>query len=722
MNIIIALCLIYMILLVVLTAVKIFVLNREERYNYLANFKKGKFVLLYLVAIPLFYIGISYAGNSVASSIFKSITSVVEIVFLKFEYSSVTALMKDNLFYRITIYTCFSLALINALVFTISVLGQRIQNYFRKIKVSLLSKRVYVIVGYNEKNISIIKSINKKKCDVLLLAETEHVVRKFCYVEKIAHSHLYKNDSLERKMHKFFKNYNSKEVIVVINTEDDMINLIHTKEIATIINREGLSQRSIENTSGLTCYSFGIPQNASTFLHITEKTNGAVHYVNKYLLRSLDFVDKYPLTEFMTEEQIDYKTATIKKDVELNVVMIGFGQTCQQLFLTSVANNQFGTLIDGKYVEKPVNYYIYDKRDSRNDKILNHNYCRFDNELDNETEYLDLPSKPAREKFFILDINDIQFYNSIKKNLSPSLGNRSYSYIIVSYGSDMENIDFAEKIVAKLKEWGLFNTTKVFVKIRNGTLSKNVLQGELAKESGYILFGNEEEIVYNIEQIISEKKEIMARDRHLSYSIKAGMSEEDETKAREKALNLWLSQSQVQRESNIYSCLSIRMKLHLLGFDYAPEDCALPSANEEFLKIYQAGDPIIYSMTDQKVKGKQAIVYTNNYVEGSIRQHFAILEHQRWNAYMITCGYIPSTIEQIKAGDSKNTSLRRHGNITTFDGLIKYREIVAKINNCSEEDTDVIRYDYVIMDDLVWILTNIGQKIVERNKGEKKEA
>ena len=73
----------------------------------------------------------------------------------------------------------------------------------------------------------------------------------------------------------------------------------------------------------------------------------------------MDFIDKYPLTRFMTEDQIDYDTSLIHNDVDINVALIGFGKTNQQLFLTSVANNQFMTEENGEKVAKPVHYYSF---------------------------------------------------------------------------------------------------------------------------------------------------------------------------------------------------------------------------------------------------------------------------------------------------------------------------------------------------------------------------
>lgn len=89
---------------------------------------------------------------------------------------------------------------------------------------------------------------------------------------------------------------------------------------------------------------------------------------------------------------------------------------------------------------------------------------------------------------------------------------------------------------------------------------------------------------------------------------------------------------------------------------------------------------------------------------------------------MISKGMIPATIEQIKnekdekgkPTKGKNYRLRRHGNITTQEGLVKFRKIVARITSKSEEECDVIKYDYQIMDDAFWLLDKNGYKIVRK--------
>ena len=98
-----------------------------------------------------------------------------------------------------------------------------------------------------------------------------------------------------------------------------------------------------------------------------------------------------------------------------------------------------------------------------------------------------------------------------------------------------------------------------------------------------------------------------------------------------------------------------------------------------------------------------------------LRRNFADLEHARWNAFMCAAGFLPATIHEIKVLSKEERFIRRiHANITTREGLIRYRGIAAEISGMTEEDKDVIRYDYRLMDDVAWLLHGHGYKIVRK--------
>jgi hypothetical protein len=94
---------------------------------------------------------------------------------------------------------------------------------------------------------------------------------------------------------------------------------------------------------------------------------------------------------------------------------------------------------------------------------------------------------------------------------------------------------------------------------------------------------------------------------------------------------------------------------------------------------------------------------------------------------MLSRGMVPSTIElikhetavndkgEVKFTNGKSYDDRRHGNITTFEGLVEFRRIVAERDGKPEADADVIKYDYQLLDGVFWILTTAGYKIVKNS-------
>jgi hypothetical protein len=68
-----------------------------------------------------------------------------------------------------------------------------------------------------------------------------------------------------------------------------------------------------------------------------------------------------------------------------------------------------------------------------------------------------------------------------------------------------------------------------------------------------------------------------------------------------------------------------------------------------------------------------------------------------------------------KYTNGKNYELRRHGNLTTFEGLVEFRQMLAKRDGKREEEKDVIKYDYQLLDDAHWLLDAVGCKIVKRD-------
>ena len=179
--------------------------------------------------------------------------------------------------------------------------------------------------------------------------------------------------------------------------------------------------------------------------------------------------------------------------------------------------------------------------------------------------------------------------------------------------------------------------------------------------------------------------------------------------------------NQLQRESSLYCGLSLRSKLNLMGLDYCKKANASDKgmSNEEYLVHYAGDDQPDTKYYSLKANGKDIVHYALPYAV-SRRRSMAIHEHLRWNAFEISKGVIPATLDQIltekdkkgKYTNGKSDVLRRHGNLTTFDGLVQFRMLVAMRNQCSEDQADVIKYDYQLLDDAYWFLEKAGCKII----------
>ncbi len=727
-NIISAFCLAIMLLLVGTTVVKLIVLDRREKIKYLKNFKMGQFALIYPVAIPLYWMAAIEGGQKVFEGFLSAIESTLDLVVLSYNYDGVSALTESNVLFQSAIIACYILVTINALIFAFSFLGQRVVNFFRITAVRLFSKRINIIVGYDDNSEEIVQSVSKGDGDVLVFAEAlDERLRDDMSVYGRACVKVSFNKDIGEQIKKLFGNLSRRQINIIVNTADDASDLILVKQLSDLLLSQGLTVGAYDEDKGVNVFVFGEPENESAFVHFVEKTKGRVHYINKYKLIAMNFTEKYPMTAFMDAKHLDYDTATVRAETDINAVFIGFGKTNRQVFLTSVANNQFLTLDkSGNLIDKAVNYYIFDKNKPNEEKNLQHNYFRYDREkmsLKNSNDYLPLPADPAFVTFPKegVDINGEEFIKLVRAAVLPQeKGHIPYNYIVIGFGTDMENIDMASKMRVKVEEWGVLNDTKIFVKIRDAKLCNKVVKEEIFTDGAIIPFGVEAEVAYDYNQIIAEKMEKMAKMRHLAYAIEYAEThkKEDEklsvndlkAQAKEEWFQSW---RQIQRESNIYACLSIRMKLHLLGYDYVVGK-GDEKATQEFIAKYTARNPVDYE--EKEVNGKKVVRYTNATLEiPSLRYTYAVQEHQRWNSYMITGGFIPSSKTEIKAGNKgKNFAVRKHGNLTTFAGLKEFRKIVAETYGKTEEEADVIRYDYQLMDDLVWLLSTNGYGIVKK--------
>ncbi len=703
--------------------------KRPERIAFIRSFKKGKCAIIYITAIPLYCMGHMYSNEGFFQAFFSSVNEIIALVVLSYDTKSIDPLLAIDSLYRFTIYFTFILVGINAILFTLSLTNQYIWCAIQELKATFTRRDKLFLFGNNRENILIYssdKTHNKVIVDRMSDKDSENL-----YLNKISFVSAF---SMERYINKIFCRIKKidRQYVLVVNTGSDEKNMLLCRCIIDNINSTENKDRLFLN---LRVFVFGDPRYESIYTDIVSGASGCIHYVNKHQKIAIDFIDRYPFSKFMNETQIDYSTSLVRKGVDINVLMLGFGRNNQQIFLTSVANNQFLTDSENGPVLKPVKYHIFDKDMAENNKNLNHSYYRYKYECSDidKDKYLPLPALPAEEIYHHLDINNIDFYNKIRGIVTENT--KDINFVIISFGSDLENIDMAQKLVEKRAEWGIDNLV-VFVKV--SSLHK---EQTLLEENNCYFIANEKDIVFNIEKITDDKIFRMAQLRNEVYDLEYTITHEPDTvinaeylkKHHENSKRSWyMSKSQMERESSIYCCLSLRSKLNLMGLDYCDESIADKEAvtEQEYLNIYAKDDMPKIGAYDVTANGKPIVSYSLDF-KHSLRENMAIHEHQRWNSFMISKGMVPSSIDQIinekrgngKPTNGKNYAVRRHGNLTTFEGLVTFRKLLVQRQKEKQPDFDVIKgeaefdvikYDYQLLDDAYWLLKECGFKMIRK--------
>ena len=731
-NIVSGLCFAALLIEAIWVLLKIFISKRPDRIRYIRSFKVGKCAIIYVIALPIYVIGMVYASPTditfvtFLNILFDSIKSIVNLVVLRYDRESIALLMDVNLLYKITAYLSFFLVALNALLFTISLISQHMWVGRKTAAYMLNGKSTVYLFGNNEENKTIYRS--EKNRNKLIVAQLTKDECNDLYIENVLFSDVTKEEFKLDRIFKLIHRFN-RECIVIFNMGDDEENIRLCRYVVDKIKSTSQKERETLYRE-LKVFVFGDKKYEGIYSDIVSTADGCITYVNKHRAIAIDFIEKYPVTHFMNDDHIDYETSLIRPGVNVNYVLLGFGKTNQQIFLTSVANNQLITKSENSEDPKikQIKYYLLEKNGERSDKNLNHTYYRYRNEMRgaDPDNYLPLPDSPANEIFLTLDVTSNDFYNKIHEIVDNP---RDLNYIVVAFGSDLENIDMAQKLVEKRAEWEL-NNLVIFVKASKWRKEETFIDND-----NCFFIGNNEDAVYNIDRIYGDKIEKMTHARNASHTIEYDMSENPDIVVDDKYLedvaerveHEWYTRlSQIQRESNLYGILSLRSKLQMMGLDYCEKGTKgiTPLTAAEYIDIYAGDDPPIDSKL-APVLGKPIFSYGLEFPY-SRRRNLAVQEHLRWNSFMISKGFIPSTVGQIlnetvntngkpRYTDGKRFDLRRHGNLTTFDGLVSFRKMTATRDGAPEHAKDKIKYDYQLLDDAWWLLDRCGYVIYKRN-------
>lgn len=390
--------------------------------------------------------------------------------------------------------------------------------------------------------------------------------------------------------------------------------------------------------------------------------NSFVTCFNKYQNLAIDFVKEYPIS-YYTPRQFFNNNYSLKNDKKINIVFVGFGNVNLELFKMMAMNFNFAkqkTTKNGycKFKNEPINFYCYDNND---DKLCNDIFTKLDYEYFNDFKNTNLPEM---EKICNLHHQKINVYSSeIKQNIESIANENSYTYIIVSLKSDLENIAYAENLQGYLTNKPNF---KIFTRVK-----ESVFYNKQKTNRSVEYFGEEEKLYSH--DIITNKSLIK-----LAQSIKSAHAEKLSNDEEFKWHNLKL----IHQYSKIYLALSMFFKIGLMGYKLTPNNnlqskniCTIDSVIKNFSHI-----------PAEEMK-KNYMHYFNNKASNLM----AFVEHSRWNAHYYLSGYKPMGINEFAPKDNNAIGnlktfgvVKKHSSLTSYDGLdvlFKYIYLMQKYGN-----------------------------------------
>ncbi len=377
------------------------------------------------------------------------------------------------------------------------------------------------------------------------------------------------------------------------------------------------------------------------------------HVFKESELIAYDFIDKHPTALAPSIRNIiDYKIAKLRKEIKFKILLLGFGGLGKKLLSYIVENSQF--LMDNQpQFKSPLYVDIFDKQGETFDiyKALRIDAC--------------LKYNLTFEK---CDIFSSDFLNKINNKLCE------YDRIIISLGDDTLNMEAFDLICKLRKIYNSKDNLEIFVKQDQSLfkqLSLNILNSDYDSIKGYKtnIFGLNSSI-YTCENIIDEKKSYIAKYINIFYFI--GYNKEVNT--------LWNNLSQNEKQSAYSAAERIKNALYVLGYKISDVD-----ETNEFEKL------------KNKILGNEHII-----------QCLEEFDHIRWMASMLMKGVRPWEIherttrkeaEENNFKPSQINSHYRHGLLVDFDKIPYVLTILANLkrmsnpnSSCHSESIDLSQY------------------------------
>ena len=570
-------------------------------------------VNLFVYLVAMFGFGAT-TGEGIFLDISTCIAKSLSACFLNVDANIISPAIEQSVMFTVAFVLSYILNLFTLLFVLVGLLGRYFINFIKVTYILHNKKEKFIIFGHNDDAVDFSKSVPSKNV-IFWVGNIDKAEKKKLLTKKSMNLYFEKLD--EKAVNKF---KNAKVHFVSFETDNEkVINIINIFNL--IENKNFNLHIAIDNQ-----YEEAFKYN---YYH------NSVNFFNKYSLMSQKFLADHPITKYLNNQQIDTTTATVKQDVDLNIFLFGYGAPNKNLFPKLVIDNQFATIQDGTRRRKKVKYHIFDKEDFK-DKNYTANFDRYVNATYDKSQYFDLPHKPMEMTYYREDFFTSSFFNTLDSVVDKVSRENSLTYVIVSFGSDLDNYDETIRLKRYFAQKGLEHQILFFCRITQDTYI------HLLEETGIIPFGEFD--IMDYDTIICEKLNKLSVERNFQQCLKepevveaiVQINKISSIKKQQEELNklklgLWNSLDVYTRDFNIYNSINIRTKLNLCGFDVEGEE---EVSNKEYYKVYDALNEMIVVSREK--------VYTYPYPESfSARNMLAYQEHLHSNAFWFMKGFAP---------------------------------------------------------------------------------
>ncbi len=615
-----------------------------------------------------------------------SFSDAFDIIKLSFNKDMLALLKEKDIAILIAYYGAYLVSFVALTSLTIYLFFIAIKNFSRLLKVVANGKRIVLIFGFNDDAKQMIKNFKESKVKMIVVLDCSTLDKRVdekAFIDQFKISFVecpYKLKSDYIKTIIKLTRYKSREYTILTFFEDDKKNDEFSSEAIRFLNDEKFNS---DNTRFIMCV------NNVQDKYITNKiydpvtnldiTKGKLRTFNKYNLNSLLVMRDYDFAGLIRNLENDNlrfinDDCTIE-NADIHAYFLGFGKVNQALLKDTLINNQFAKKIkteDGKFVLSPleIKVHIYDENIRLKAIDLNNGIFKYNKASFNHNEYLDLPKDYISNVDFHLNTNieDRDFINSIYdeiKNRIKENKTRQINFFFISLNSDMYNCLIADAIKKSLST--IENAFNYYF-VRNAIGDAN-----LNKAKDVIYMGQVKDI-FSYRNVLLNEVYSQAKFEHYLYQ---GKENEDIEK-------LWQELPKTKQKSNIYAVLSLNFKAHLLNLSEN-------NYKEKYIK-------------DDNNGIKRLITPSEKF---SARDVLAFIEHERWNAFELSCGVLPFKIssflkinENTKEGEEALNQIEPnyHLCIASSYGLVEYYEL---FNKYKFGGADVIKWDYTLMDNFI---------------------